>query len=122
MLKFEHRKQPLASRSVFLKRMFKFVVVSFTIFIITNSIGTSIFHYVGNFTWVDSMLNAVSIMVGVGIITDVTGHALKIVLPFYEICSVITFYLITIVIFAPLAHRFLHKFHLDVEEDRKSVV
>jgi len=115
---FEHYKQPLISRSAFLKRMLTCIIISLTLLLSTNFIGALIFHYVGGFLWVDGILNAISIMMGVGIIGTLDNPTLKILISFYAIFSGIVYFAVLMILFSPLIHRFLHRFHLDIEKKK----
>ena len=79
---FEHYRQPLISRSAFFKRMLACIIISSTLLLATNFIGALIFRYVGGFSWIDGILNAVSIMMGVGIIGTLNNPTLKILISF----------------------------------------
>jgi len=56
--KFEGRKEPLASRRVFLRRMFGYVTVSFGIVAFSLGIGILGYHIFEGLSWIDSLLNA----------------------------------------------------------------
>jgi len=84
----------------------------------TNFIGALIFRYVGGFSWIDGILNAVSIMMGVGIIGALNNPALKLLISFYAIFSGIIYFAVLMILFSPLIHRFLHRFHLDIEKKK----
>jgi len=112
---FEHYKQPLISRSLFFKRIITCIIISFTLLFVTNFIGALIFHYLGGFSWVDSILNAVSVMMGISIIGTLNNSVLKLLISFYAVLSGIIFFSVLMILFSPVIHRFLHRFHLDIE-------
>ncbi|MDD5044193.1 MAG: hypothetical protein PHU91_00625 [Candidatus Omnitrophica bacterium] len=115
---FEHYRQPLISRSAFFKRMLICIIISLALLFFTTFIGASVLHYLGGFSWIDGILNAVSIMMGVGIIGMLDDPILKLTISFYAIFSGIVFFTVLMILFAPLVHRFLHRFHLDVEKNK----
>ena len=113
---FEHYKQPVISRSAFIKRMTVCVLVSLAILFLTYFIGTLIFHYLGGFTWIDGVLNAVLVMMGVSITGALNNPVLKIFVSFYAVFSGVIFFSVITIILLPIIHRFLHRFHLDREK------
>ena len=66
--------------------------------------------------WIDALLNASMILGGMGPVDILTSDSGKIFASFYAIFSGVTFLSMIGVIIAPIAHRFLHKFHLQEEE------
>ena len=111
---FEHHKQPLVPKSVFMRRVAKCVWVAFLL--LTGSIlaGAVVYHYVEGFSWVEAVMNSVMIMTGLGLVNALHTTLGKIFTTFYAILSAIVFYMVLAIIFAPLIHRFLHEFHLEI--------
>jgi hypothetical protein len=64
--------------------------------------------------WIESVMNAVMIMTGLGLVDTLHTNPAKIFTCFYAILTAIVFYMILAIIFAPLIHRFLHEFHLEL--------
>jgi sterol desaturase/sphingolipid hydroxylase (fatty acid hydroxylase superfamily) len=115
---FEHYRQPLLPRKVFYLRMLRSIAASFLLLVATVLIGTIAFRYIEGYTWIDSALNCVLIMTGVGTVGIVNSAAGKIFTGIYSIISTLIFFTILAIIFTPLLHRLMHKFHLDI--DRKA--
>src|SRR5512135_2874787 len=114
----EHHRQPLRSRREFLGRQLRYT--GFSLLILSFSIGIGVlgYHHYGNLPWVDSFLNASMILTGMGPVDKMETEAGKI---FYAFFSGIAFLTFVGVLFAPVYHRFLHKFHLNIEgRGRKS--
>ena len=68
--------------------------------------------------WLDSLLNAAMILSGMGPVNQLQHDAGKWFASFYALCSGIAFITSIGVLIAPVAHRFLHKFHLDTDSKR----
>jgi hypothetical protein len=117
---FEHHKQPLVSRSVFLKRVAKCFWVAFLLLAVTISMGALVYHYVEGFSWVDAAMNAIMVMTGLGLTDTLHSTPAKIFTCFYAIITAIVFYMVLAIIFAPLIHRFLHSFHLEMGSGDKN--
>jgi hypothetical protein len=114
---FEHYRQPLLPRKAFYLRMLRSIAVSFLLLVPTVLIGSVVFRYIEHFTWIDALLNCVLIMTGVGTVGIVNSPAGKIFTGIYSVISTLIFFTILAIIFTPLLHRLLHKFHFDI--DRK---
>ena len=117
---FEHHTQPLVSREIFLKRVAKCVGIAALLLAGAIFIGAAEYHFVEGLSWVESVLNAVMIMTGLGLVDNLHTTQAKIFTCFYAILTAVVFYLILAIIFAPLIHRFLHKFHLEIGQANSS--
>ena len=117
MLKdFEHRKEPLASTGDFLRRMARFSVLAIGIILVSLGIGIVGYHYLEGQSWIDSLLNASMILGGMGPVNPLRTTAGKLFASFYALFSGMVFLVAVGVLIAPIFHRFLHHFHIEVEE------
>jgi hypothetical protein len=115
----EHKSDPLAPRPVFLRRLALHFLVTMGIVGISLLIGTLGYHYWGDCDWLDAFLNASMILTGMGPVTTMTTVAGKLFSAFYALFSGIAFLTMVAVLMAPVAHRFLHRLHLEFEDDAK---
>lgn len=114
-LEFEHLKQPLLPREKFARRVFAFTVVGSGLILISLVGGICGYHYFENLHWIDALLNASMIMGGMGPVSELHTNAGKIFASFYALyCGAVLLIAIGIIM-APVLHRFLHRFHLDME-------
>jgi len=116
---FEHRHQPLISKEQFYLRIFRCVVLSAILFVVTIVVGATAYHVLENLSWVDSILNAVLVMTGLGLTVTLKSTAAKIFTSGYAILSAVAFFSILAILISPLFHRFLHRFHMDLEGKNK---
>lgn len=116
---FEARTAPLASRRVFARRVLKFTSIAFIVIGVALGIGILGYHYLAEFSWIDSLLNASMILGGMGPMGDLPSDTSKVFASFYALFSGLVFISVMGLVLAPAAHRALHLFHLD-EEDQKS--
>ena len=114
---FEHRSRPLLSRSLFLLRLGKNFLVSLIVVAVSLWMGSAGYHYFGNLGWVDSLLNASMILTGMGPVDRMETTGGKLFATFYSLYSGIAFLSLMALLLAPVYHRFLHKFHLESEEE-----
>jgi hypothetical protein len=113
---FENRSKPLLPRSEFIKRMAFFAILSagfVTFSLIIGMIGYRIFE---NFSWVDAFVNAAMLMGGMGPVNELHSDAGKIFAGIYAMYCGLVLILAVGFLIAPLFHRFLHKFHLEIDE------
>ena len=117
MLKhFERRKEPLASTSDFLRRMVRFAGLATTIILVSLGIGILGYHYLEGLSWIDSLLNASMLLGGMGPVNPLQTTAGKLFASFYALFSGMVFLVAVGVLIAPVFHRFLHHFHIEMDE------
>ena len=80
------------------------------------AIGILGYHYFMGLGFADSLINASMILSGMGPVDHADTDAAKIFASFYAIYSGIAFISSMAFLFIPILHRFLHKFHLDIQE------
>jgi hypothetical protein len=114
---FEHHRKPLIGRREFLARLFRYALFSLLILLGSVGIGTAGYHYWGELRWIDAFLNASMILTGMGPVDRMETAAGKFFSAFYALFSGISFLTFAAVLFSPIYHRFLHKFHLAVEDE-----
>lgn len=114
---FEHHKEPLASQSVFAQRMLRFSLFSAGMILFSLGIGILGYHFLESLSWIDSLLNASMILGGMGPVNALQTDAGKIFASFYALYSGIVLLASVGVLTTPIFHRFLHRFHLEIEDD-----
>lgn len=115
---FEHRLQKLLPRSQFYLRVFLHGLIA--LLIIFGSLGIGILGYrlTEGFPWIDSFLNAAMILGGMGPVNELQTISGKLFASFYSLFAGIVFLVVAGLIFAPIAHRLLHRFHFAADEER----
>ena len=114
---FEHRHEPLLPRDAFLKRLALYIGIAFIIVFCSLAIGIIGYHVFGGFSWLDALVNAAMILGGMGPVNELHTQAGKLFASFYALFSGLMFLVVIGVIFAPIIHRFLHHFHLELETE-----
>lgn len=110
-------KKGLPSKKHFGKRIFISVSLAFALLVVSLLIGVFGYMYFFNLNWVDGLLNASMILTGMGPVNQATNDGGKIFASVYAIYSGVAFLTSVAVLFAPILHRFLHKFHLDTDDE-----
>ncbi len=111
---FEHRHEPLAPRAIFFRRMVKYALLASGFIAVSLVIGMVGYHYVEGMSWIDAFVNSAMLMGGMGPVSELHTDAGKLFAGIYALyCGLVVIIAIGIVA-APLLHRILHHFHLEV--------
>ncbi len=111
---FEHRHEPLLPRKAFLRRMARYTAAALLIILGSLFIGMVGYHLFEGLGWTDSFVNAAMILGGMGPVNTLHTVAGKLFAGVYALYAGLVFLLVAGVLFAPLFHRFLHHFHLEM--------
>lgn len=114
------RRRPLPPRRVFVARMVHNGAVAAGIVIISLAMGACGYHYAAGLGWLDATLNASMILTGMGPVDPLKTNAAKVFAIFYSIFSGVVFLGAVAVVLAPVLHRFLHRFHIDIQPDESA--
>src|SRR6266542_4255886 len=109
---FEHRRQPLLPRRVFYGRLARSAGAAFLIVLGSLALGMAGYHFFENMSWLDAFVNAAMILSGMGPVGSLQTSAGKFFAGCYALYSGLALITTFGVVFAPVFHRFLHKFHL----------
>ena len=112
---FEHKQSSLLPFSLYLRRVVKHFLYTLLLIGIAVLIGMVGYHYSAELEWIDAFYNASMILTGMGPVTELTSVSAKLFSSFYALFSGIVFLTTVAVFFAPIAHRILHKFHIEDE-------
>jgi hypothetical protein len=106
----------LPHRSHYYGAVFKNSIVAIFILLFSLAIGILGYSYFFQLGFEDSLLNASMILAGMGPVDVAKTSGAKIFASFYALYSGVAFLSSVAVLFSPILHRFLHRFHLDVRE------
>ncbi|MEP7254823.1 MAG: hypothetical protein ABI666_03550 [Ferruginibacter sp.] len=113
----EQKKQKLAPKDVFYRRLWKNAIVGFIIMFICLFIGVLGYKLtIPELDWYDSLLNASMILSGMGPMIDpaiTLTKTAKVFASFYALFSGVAFISTIGILIAPIAHRFFHKLHVE---------
>jgi hypothetical protein len=112
---FEHRSEPLATPGQFRRRMLQYGMITTILILFSLAIGMLGYHYFESLSWVDSLLNASMILGGMGPVDQLKTDSGKVFASFYALYSGIILLASVGILAAPLFHRVLHRFHLEIE-------
>ena len=112
---FEHHTKPLLPRKEYYRRIVRNVGLGISVLAVSLGVGMTGYHHFEQLRWIDAFLNASMILSGMGPVATLQTDAGKLFAGCYAIFSGIALISILGIIFAPIVHRFLHKFHLEDE-------
>jgi len=118
VLHFERKRQPLASRRVFAKRLGGSLALSATLIGLSLLGGMAGYHHFEKMSWIDAFVNAAMILSGMGPIGNLQTWNGKAFAGLYALYSGLMLILAMGIVIAPIVHRVLHRFNLE-DEDAK---
>ena len=113
---YEHRSEPLLSQNAFLWRLLSGLALSGTLIMASLALGVIGYRFLGGLGWLDALLNASMILTGMGPVNPMRTTSGKLFAAGYALFSGVAFLTGVGVLLAPVVHRFLHRFHLDMED------
>src|SRR5262245_53674102 len=111
---YEHRSEPPLSRTAFVARMLRhfLLAIGFVVFSMgVGMLGYLYFEPEQVKTFHDAFLDAAMLLGGMGPIDTPTTHGGKIFAGLYALYAGLFFLVIMGLLFAPVLHRLLHRFH-----------
>lgn len=115
IFRFERHNHPLLAPAAFLRRLVFSALLGFSLILISLVIGMIGYHVLEKLSWMDSFLNASMILSGMGPLWSPITDSGKLFAGLYALYSGLAVLVIAGVIFAPLIHRLLHRFHADAD-------
>ena len=114
---YEHRTERLLPFDKFLWRLSNHAFFAFVLVAGSLTIGILGYRYLDDLSWIDSLLNASMILGGMGPVDPLKTKAAKLFASVYALYSGLVVLVAAGIIFAPVFHRILHKFHLEETEE-----
>jgi hypothetical protein len=113
---YERRGQPLLDRRSFFRRLWRHMLLAAGVLFGAWGIGIFGYRFIAGLPWVDAILNAAMILGGMGPVDPILTTAGKLFAAGYALFSGVVFLVAAGVFGAPLLHRILHHFHLEMDE------
>ncbi len=109
---------PLASRDVFLRRVRRATAYALALVVATLAIGSVGYRVLEHMNWLDAFHQSALILSGVGSTADVKSDGGKVFDAIYALFCGVILLAATGLMFTPVIHRLLHRFHLEDARDR----
>ncbi len=110
---YEHKSEPLLPFRKFLRRLLRHVSVGILVIFGSLWIGVLGYHGIAGFSWIESLLNASMILGGMGPVDPLRTSGAKIFASCYALFSGVIFLVVVGIMVAPVAHRVMHRLHLE---------
>ena len=115
----ERGSSPLASRRAFARRLAVSFGIGASIIATSLAIGMIGYHYIEDQPWLDAFLESAMILPGMGpVTTQFKTDAGKLFAGLFALYCGFAVVVATCIVFSPLVHRLLHRFHLHVDQRR----
>ena len=118
ILGYETKHQPLLSRRAFARRMARSCAAASLLIALSLFGGMAGYRYFEGMEWIDAFANAAMILSGMGPLTPLQTSSGKLFAGLYALYSGLALIAATGIIFAPLVHRLLHRFHLQTDKEK----
>jgi hypothetical protein len=110
---FEHRAQPVISSRRFFLRLAGSGIIALLLITVSLSIGMVGYHNFENLGWIDAFLNAAMLLGGMGPVNSPVTFGGKLFAGLYALYCGLAVIFAAGIILAPIAHRILHKLHVE---------
>ena len=113
-----HHPSRLPSRRIFLRRLGLTALLATLLVSVSLGLGVVGYHFLAGLGWLDAFLNASMILTGMGPVNPIANPAGKLFASFYALFSGVAFLTGVAMLLSPVVHRVLHRYHLDLDDDR----
>jgi hypothetical protein len=111
------RHRSLPPRRVFALHLLRNLLYVSVLIAASLALGAAGYHEFAGLPWLDATLNAAMILTGMGPVNPLTTPAAKLFGISYALFSGVAFLTMVAMLLAPAAHRLLHRFHLEQQQD-----
>jgi hypothetical protein len=115
---FEHRAQPVIPAHQFIARLTRSGLIALALIALSLLIGMLGYHVLEGLSWIDAFLDASMLMGGMGPVHIPVTFGGKLFAGLYALYCGLAVILVAGIILAPIAHRILHRFHMEDRNHR----
>jgi hypothetical protein len=113
---YEHRGEPLLPRRRFLRRLAAHAAVALAFVVGSLAIGIAGYTSFEDMGLLDAFLNAAMLLGGMGPVEQPTTPGGKLFAGLYALYAGLVFLIVAGIVFTPVLHRLMHRFHLGGDE------
>jgi hypothetical protein len=113
---YEPRAQPPLPRDRFIRRVLLHGAIALLLLTVSLLAGMAGYAHFENLPWRDGFLNSAMLLGGMGPVNPPQTDAGKLFAGFYALYAGLVFIVMAGLVFAPVFHRLLHKFHWDEDQ------
>jgi hypothetical protein len=114
---FEPRHHRLLPPLAFVRRLMKHIGITLFVILPSLLLGIAGYHFLEGMGWIDAFANAAMILSGMGPLEPLKTSAGRMFAGLYALWSDLVLIVAAGVIFAPIIHRVLHRFHMETDTD-----
>lgn len=103
----------------FYERVARSGLAAFAAIVVSLFMGMAGYHWTEGMPWIDSFVNAAMILSGMGPVGDLHTVGGKVFAGCYALYSGLALITIAAILLAPVVHRFLHQFHIELGKGRE---
>jgi hypothetical protein len=116
LLAYESMQQPLLDRRAFFRRVARNLAAASLLVGVSLLAGMLGYQYFEGMEWIDAFANAAMILSGMGPLEPLKTWGGKLFAGLYALYSGLALIVATGIVFAPVVHRLLHRFHVPSEK------
>jgi hypothetical protein len=109
---------PLPPREIFYSRVRRAATYAFALVAVTLVAGMLGYHLLESLSWLDAFHQAAMLLSGMGPVVDMNSASGKLFDGIYALFCGVVLLASTGLLFAPVIHRILHRFHIEDASDR----
>jgi hypothetical protein len=113
LISLEARRQPLLSRRAFAGRVAASFGAATALIAVSLLVGMIGYHALEGLAWIDAFVNAAMLLSGMGPLDPPKTWEGKLFAGLYALYSGLAVILAAGILFTPIVHRMLHRFHLE---------
>jgi hypothetical protein len=110
---YESKKRPMLTRAQFMMRMVNHLLAVLVLLVFSLVFGMTGYVIFEHLSWTDAFLNAAMLLGGMGPVDSPVTEGGKLFAGLYALYAGLGFIVSAALIFTPVLHRVLHKFHWD---------
>src|SRR5215213_2646444 len=114
---FERFDERLLPAREFYRRLRWTTGIGASLIFVSLGVGILGYHLIGRLAWIDAFLDAAMILSGMGPLSPLHTTGAKLFAGCYAIYCGIALLVTTGIMFSPVVHRALHRFHLEDERE-----
>jgi hypothetical protein len=108
----------LSPRDIFLSRVRRAAMYALALIVLTLAVGMVGYHELEDISWLDSFHQSALLLSGMGPVVEIETVAGKLFDGIYALFCGVVLLASTGLLFAPVLHRILHRFHIEDSRDR----
>lgn len=110
---YEHKAQAPLPRTRFVRRILLHAAAAATLLLVSLALGMAGYGYFEHLPWRDAFLNAAMLLGGMGPVDAPRTDGGKLFAGLYALYAGLVFIVTAGLMFTPVLHRLIHKFHWD---------